>query len=115
MYFEAGIPYFHQSNYHYNRNETNGLRFTQDPAFFDHNLTWGAEYQEMFNGYDVESYRGRSYKEWGKTVDISSIFIEDKFRISPRLEVMLVRNTRLKIRMTRTAWRQSSVSTSAHP
>ncbi|WP_419657458.1 putative TonB-dependent receptor [Desulfosarcina variabilis str. Montpellier] len=90
MYIETGPePYFHQSDYHYNRNETNGLRFTHDLAFGNHNLIWGGEYQKMYNGYDVDSYRGRSFKEWGDTVEISSVFIEDKYQLTPKLEAML--------------------------
>lgn len=90
MYIETGPnPYFHQSEYHYNKNETNGLRFTHDLAFSNHNLIWGADHQQMYNGYNVDSYRGNSYKDWGETVAISSLFIEDKYQFTPKLEIML--------------------------
>ena len=89
MYLETATPYFHQSDYHYNKNETNGLRFTHDLAFGNHNLIWGSDYQKMYNGYDVDSYRGNAYKDWGETVEISSLFIEDKYLLTPKLEAML--------------------------
>ncbi len=90
MYIETGPePYFYQSVYHYNKNETNGLRFTHDLAFHKHNLIWGVDHQQMYNGYDVDSYRGNSYKEWGETVAISSAFVEDKYRFTHKLEAML--------------------------
>lgn len=91
MYIEPrhGAPYFHQSNYHYNKNETRGLRFTHDLAFGKHNLIWGMDYQKMYSGYDVESYRGRSYKDWGSKFGSTAGFIEDKYLINPQMEAML--------------------------
>ena len=89
MYIESRTPYYFQSDYHYNKNETDGFRFTHDLAFGKHSLIWGCEYQRMYNGYDVDSYRGNSYKEWGETVDISSLFIEDKYQLTEKLEAML--------------------------
>jgi len=80
---------FIQGDYHYNRNETYGGRLTHDLAFGNIGIIYGADYQKMYNEYNVDSSFGNSFQERDPSLEWLAGFMEFRYFILPELETML--------------------------
>jgi len=89
FYIPTRTMEFIQGDYHYNRNETRGGRFTHDLAFGNFGIIYGIDYQKLYNEYNVDSSFGNSFKERSPNLEWSAGFLELRYLIHPKVETML--------------------------